>query len=101
MMLVNESRQSYAQHIELKEAALTACKNEFHVLTKQVEEASAAKVGGRIGIVINFYLGGGEACEMCCARQLLNLPLLLYSSHTKIPNLHTYLCMFLLLYENK
>jgi hypothetical protein len=45
MMLVNESRQSYAQHIEMKEAALIACRNEFHVLTKQVEEASAAKVG--------------------------------------------------------
>jgi hypothetical protein len=45
MMLVNESRQSYAQHIEMKEAALTSCKNEFHSLTKQVETASAEKVG--------------------------------------------------------
>lgn len=44
-MLVNESRQSYVQHIEMKEAALTACKNEFHSLTKQVEKASAEKVG--------------------------------------------------------
>jgi hypothetical protein len=46
MTLVNESRQSYAQHIEMKEAALTACKNEFCSLTKQVEEASAEKVTG-------------------------------------------------------
>jgi hypothetical protein len=45
MILVNESRQSYAQHIEMKEAALTACKNEFQSLTKQVETASAEKVG--------------------------------------------------------
>jgi hypothetical protein len=46
MILVNESRQSYMQHIEMKEAALTACKNEFHSLTKQVERASAEKVTG-------------------------------------------------------
>jgi hypothetical protein len=31
MTLVNESRQSYTQHIEMKEAALMACKNEFTV----------------------------------------------------------------------
>ncbi|XP_023706005.1 myosin-6 isoform X2 [Cryptotermes secundus] len=43
MMLVNESRQSYAQHIEMKEAALMACRNEFHSLTQQVETASAEK----------------------------------------------------------
>jgi hypothetical protein len=46
MILVNESRQSYVQHIEMKEAALTACKNEFHSLTKQVERVSAEKVTG-------------------------------------------------------
>jgi len=45
MTLVNESRQSYAQHIEMKDAALTACRNDFHSLTQQVEEASAEKVG--------------------------------------------------------
>lgn len=44
MILVNESRQSYVQHIEMKETALTACKNEFLSLTKQVERASAEKV---------------------------------------------------------
>lgn len=44
MMLVNESRQSYAQHIEMKEAALMACKDEVHSLTQQVETASAEKV---------------------------------------------------------
>ncbi|XP_021916559.1 coiled-coil domain-containing protein 18-like isoform X2 [Zootermopsis nevadensis] len=43
MILVNESRQSYVQHIEMKETALTACKNEFLSLTKQVERASAEK----------------------------------------------------------
>jgi hypothetical protein len=31
VMLVDESSQSYAQHIEMKEAELTACKNEFLV----------------------------------------------------------------------
>jgi polyphosphate kinase len=45
MMLVNESRQGYAQHIEMKEAALMACKDKFHSLTKQVEKAFAEKVG--------------------------------------------------------
>jgi hypothetical protein len=31
MTLVDENSQSYAQHIEMKEAELTACKNEFIV----------------------------------------------------------------------
>ena len=45
MTLVNESRQSYAQHIEMKDAALTTFRNDFQSLTQQVEEASAEKVG--------------------------------------------------------
>jgi len=45
MTLVNESRQSYAQHIEMKDAALTTFRNDFQSFTQQVEEASAEKVG--------------------------------------------------------
>jgi hypothetical protein len=55
MMLVNESRQSYAQHIEMKEAALTACRNEFHILTKQVKKASAEKVGRSFNCSCRFH----------------------------------------------
>jgi hypothetical protein len=54
MTLVTESRQSYAQHIEMKDAALTACRNDFHSLTQQMEEASAEKVG--------IYLRSGMQC---------------------------------------
>lgn len=59
-MLVNESRQSYVQHIEMKEAALTACRDEFHNLTKQVEKTSAEKVTGSTHTLYsshaNFYI---------------------------------------------
>jgi hypothetical protein len=54
MTLVTESRQSYAQHIEMKDAALTACRNDFHSLTQQVEEASVEKVG--------IYVRSGVQC---------------------------------------
>ena len=60
MTLVNESRQSYAQHIEMKDAALTACKNEFHSVTQQLEEASAEKVG--------IYLRSGMNCWIFICR---------------------------------
>jgi hypothetical protein len=60
MTLVNESRQSYAQHIEMKDAALTACRNDFQSLTQQVEEAFAEKVG--------IYLRSGMKCRVLICR---------------------------------
>jgi hypothetical protein len=62
MRLVSESRQSYAQHIEMKDAALVACRNEFHDLTQQVEKTCAEKVG--------IYLRSGmNYCVFICGSE--------------------------------
>ncbi|XP_069671582.1 flagellar attachment zone protein 1-like [Periplaneta americana] len=43
MSCVDECKRNYAKHVEEKEAAVKTCKEEFHLLEKQDEEATADK----------------------------------------------------------